>query len=327
MPKPTMTLKQLAGILNVSVSTISKALNDSPEISDATRARVKEVAHFYNYQPNRIAQNLKSGKTNIIALIIPSLQNFFFNDVLNGIEEALRETQYHLMINLTNESSAKEAQLVETLSHGLVDGLIIAMAEETQKQQAFDHFSPSKPIVFFDRIEENLNDFVNIKTNDAIAVENAVEYLMDKGRSTFALISTIHNLNVGKERKAGFVKAHNTHEKAIAHDLILESTKENVSAQTLALLKENKVDGIIALDEESSIAAVQACKTLGIERNRDIDVIGYASQKLAENMTPQLSTIDQHGDRIGKESVQILLDILQLKDYDLTHIKSELVIR
>ena len=149
-----ITLKGLSKILNLSISTISKSLNDSSEISQITKDRVKEVAKLYNYQPNRVAVNLKSGKTKTIGVVLPSIQNYFFNNVINGIEQTIENTGYNILISITNESHKKEKQHLNSLANGLVDGFIISVAEETQQLKDVEHYKNAlalkKPIIMFD---------------------------------------------------------------------------------------------------------------------------------------------------------------------------------
>ena len=139
--KKNITIKELSKILEVSISTVSKALNDSYEISDSTKERIKSAAKLHNYKPNKLAVNLKSGKTNTIGVVLPSIKNFFMSRVLRGIDSVIAKSQYNIIISITNESYDKEVQSVQTLSNGLVDAIIIAVSEETQIKQDFSHLN------------------------------------------------------------------------------------------------------------------------------------------------------------------------------------------
>ena len=159
-------------MLDVSISTVSKALNDSHEISPATKERIREAAKLYNYQPNRIAVNLKSGKANTIGVVIPSIQNFFMTQVLRGIESVIAETPYNIIISITNESYEKEAQIVNTLTQGFVDGIIVTVSEETFIKKAYDHFRSfdnRKALLMFDRVVGDVVcDKVLVDDEDAV---------------------------------------------------------------------------------------------------------------------------------------------------------------
>ena len=154
------TLKQIAKELDVSVSTVSKALNDSPEISEKTKTRIKEYAKLKNYKPNVIGLNLKNRKTKTIGVIIPNILNSFFAKVFSGIEKVADEKGYNVITCISNESLEKEINTLEMLSNGTIDGFILSVSEEAQKLQEYNHFkeiiSEGTPIVMFDRIADEV---------------------------------------------------------------------------------------------------------------------------------------------------------------------------
>jgi len=205
-----VTLKQLAKELNVSVSTVSKAINNSEEISKNTIIRVKELATFYNYKPNKVALSLKSNKTNTIGVIIPDILNHFFAKVLFGIEKDAAKKGYNIITCMSNESMKKEIGSLQLLANGSVDGFILSVAEETQLKSEIEHFNNTMkqglPIVMFDRVANDVRcDKVII--DDFDATNKATKLLMDQGRKAIAFISNINDLNVGKLREAGYKKA------------------------------------------------------------------------------------------------------------------------
>ena len=280
MARSNITLKQLSSILGVSISTISKALNDSHEISDATKKRIVELAKLHNYQPNKIAVGLKSGKTNTIAVVIPSVQNSFFARALYGIESLISDTNFNIIVCLTKESHAKEVETFNMLSNGVVDGFIVAVSEETQSLQNYDHFTNvldnGKSIVMFDRVIESVN-CGKVTTNDFTALSEATQKLIGSKRKHIVLLSTIHKLNVGQQRSEGYVKAMAT---AGLSPVILESDERLAGSVMVDYLKNNPVDAIIALDTDASLAALKAVKISGKQIPADVAVIGYASERM-----------------------------------------------
>ena len=286
MAGSNITLKQLSSILGVSISTISKALNDSHEISDATKTRIVELAKLHNYQPNKIAVGLKSGKTNTIAVVIPSVQNSFFARALYGIESLISDTNFNIIVCLTKESHAKEVETFNMLSNGVVDGFIVAVSEETQSLQNYDHFTNvlenGKSIVMFDRVIESVN-CGKVTTNDFTALSEATQKLIGSKRKHIVLLSTIHKLNVGQQRSEGYIKAMAT---AGLSPVILESDERLAGSVMVDYLKNNPVDAIIALDTDASLAALKAVKISGKQIPADVAVIGYASERMAHNLTP-----------------------------------------
>ena len=313
MAGSNITLKQLSSILGVSISTISKALNDSHEISDATKKRIVKSAKLHNYQPNKIAVGLKSGKTNTIAVVIPSVQNSFFARALYGIESMISNTNYNIIVCLTKESHSKEVETFNMLSNGVVDGFIVAVSEETQNLQNYDHFhnviENGKSVVMFDRVIESVN-CGKVTTNDFTALSEATQKLIESERKQIILLSTIQGLNVGKQRAQGYVKAM---EAAGLAPVLLESTDKLAGAVMADYLKSNPVDAIMALDTDASLSALKAVKSSGKKIPQDIAVIGYVSERMAHNLTPELTTINQHSYTIGNSAATMMVESLRTK--------------
>lgn len=301
-------------MLDVSISTVSKALNDSHEISPATKERIQEAAKLYNYQPNRIAVNLKSGRANTIGVIIPSVQNFFMTQVLRGIESVIADTPYNIIISITNESLEKEVQFVNTLTQGFVDGIIVTVSEETFLNREFSHFhnfDSRKALLMFDRVVGEV-ECDKVLVDDEDSVFKATQKLISSGRKQIVLTSTISNVSSGKKRIKGYTRAI----ESVHEPVLISDTEENIEKRVKDLLDDGKVDAIMALDEEASLASFRAGKAKKVLDNKKVSIVGYTSQKIAENLTPNLTTIDQNGVRIGELAAELLLKKLKkpLKD-------------
>lgn len=308
------TLKELAHILGVSVSTVSKALNDSPEISESTKKRIVDLATLHNYQPNKVAVNLKSGKTFTIGVVIPSIQNYFFAQVLLGIEKIVANSKYNIVISLTDESLQKEQEVIHTLTNGVVDGFIIAVAEETQMSQNYKHLenvlNSNKPIVMFDRVVKRIT-CDKVIVDDYQTIFDATTQLIEKNRRSIALVSTINKSSVGKSRAKGYKSAMAKHFGTFDEALIVETEIGVIKEKVGALLKEHPdVDAIITLDAESSLATLKVLKSNNYDIPGKIAVLGYADDLMAANLTPELTTIDQHGVSIGETSAKMILNKL-----------------
>ena len=303
--KKNITIKELSKILEVSISTVSKALNDSYEISDSTKERIKAAAKTYNYKPNKLAVNLKSGKTNTIGVVLPSIKNFFMSRVLRGIDSVIAKSNYNIIISITNESFDKEVQSVQTLSNGLVDAIIIAVSEETQIKKEFSHLSNlvgDIPLLMVDRIVNSIN-CDKVLVDDYNAIFNAVSDLIFEGKKSIALVSSINNLNVGKLRTKGYLAAIQNKQEPI----VLEGQEGYIESELSKLIESNKIDAIMALDQESSLAAFRIGKVKKVLNNKEVSIIGYASRVISEHLTPKLTTIDQHGKKVGITSARLLL--------------------
>jgi LacI family transcriptional regulator len=303
--KKNITIKELSKILEVSISTVSKALNDSYEISDSTKERIKSAAKTYNYKPNKLAVNLKSGKTNTIGVVLPSIKNFFMSRVLRGIDSVISKSNYNIIISITNESFDKEVQSVQTLSNGLVDAIIIAVSEETQIKKDFSHLSNlvgDIPLLMVDRIVNSIN-CDKVLVDDYNAIFNTVNELIFEGKKSIALVSSINNLNVGKLRTKGYLAAIENKQEPI----VIEGHEGYIESELSKLIESKKIDAIMALDQESSLAAFRIGKVKKVLNNKEVSIIGYASRVISEHLTPKLTTIDQHGKKVGITSAKLLL--------------------
>ena len=316
MQSSKLNISEIAKLLGVSKSTVSKALNNSHEISDSTKLRIQKFAAKNNYKPNKLAVNLKSGTTKTIGVIIPSIQNNFFAKVLKGIEFVATEADYNIITTISNESYKKEVKSIELLSSGVVDGFILAIAEETQINQNFNHFietiQQNKPIVMFDRVTKDLI-CDQVIVDDFKAAYQATLHFVNLKCKTIALVSTIDYLSVGKLRKDGYKKALTEAFGKVDNDLIIVANANNIDVKIMHLLKHKKIDAILALDEDAVLATYKASKFNNYNLDHHMAIIGYASEKIAENLTPSLTTLNQHGERIGRNSAHLLLDKLKNK--------------
>lgn len=318
--KSKTTLKQIALNLGVSVSTVSKALNDSPEISEPTKIKVQEFAKLNNYKPNITALNLKNRSTKTIGVIIPNILNSFFAKVFSGIEKVAEEKGYHVITCISNESLEKEIHTLQMLSNGTIDGFILSISEESQKNNQFDHFTDiindGIPIVMFDRVAENVN-CDKVIVDDFESAINATQHLIDTDCKKIALFSSIDNLSVGKLRAKGYFEALQKNNIEIDNNLvILTDSNEEFDSKISVFFKENKIDAIFAVDENSSSAAIKLGLQYGYKIPENLSVIGFADGIWSKRLTPSLSTVSQHGPEIGKTAAQLLIQKLESKDED-----------
>lgn len=232
--------------------------------------------------------------------------------VLRGIDSVIAKSQYNIIISITNESYDKEVQSVQTLSNGLVDAIIIAVSEETQIKQEFSHLNSligDIPLLMVDRIVNSIS-CDKVLVDDYNAVFNAVNELINEGRKSIALVSSINNLNVGKLRTKGYKSAVENKQDTI----IVEGPEEYLEKELTKLIDLNKIDAIMALDQESSLAAYRVGKKKEVLTNKKVAIIGYASRVISEHLTPKLTTIDQHGKKVGSTSARLLLK--RLDEFD-----------
>jgi len=322
--KTRATLKQIAKELHVSVSTVSKALNDSPEISEQTKIRIKEYAKLKNYKPNVIGLNLKNRKTKTIGVIIPNILNSFFAKVFSGIEKIADEKGYNVIMCISNESLKKEVHTLDMLSNGTIDGFILAISEEAQKLQEYNHFTAiineGTPIVMFDRIvDEVICDKVIVDDFDSAL--NSTQHLISIGCKNIALLSSIDNLSVGKLRAEGYLQALKNNKIEINPNLILRMDSEEALKEKIEEIFDNNViDGIFALDENDSVAALKIGLKKGYKVPEELSIIGFADGILASRrLSPSLTTVSQYGVEIGEESARLLINRLESKEENLPY--------
>lgn len=330
--KVKATLKQIAKELGVSVSTVSKALNDSPEISNLTKIKIQEFARLKNYKPNIMALNLKNRKTKTIGVIIPNILNSFFAKVFSGIEKVADQLGYHVITCISNESIIKEINTLQMLSNGTIDGFILSISEESQKNNDFRHFSEiindGTPIVMFDRVTDEVN-CDKVIVDDFESAIDATQYLINIGCRKIALFSSIDNLSVGKLRAKGFFKALENNNITVDDKLTIQT--ENIGdfdRKANVLFNENKIDGIFALDEHSAVSAIKMGLRWKYKIPENLSIIGFADGVWSRRLTPSLSTVSQHGPEIGEAAARMLIAKLENKEEEYSYktqiIKTEL---
>jgi LacI family transcriptional regulator len=309
-----VTLKQLAKELNVSISTVSKALNNSEEIGKETVKRVKELAELYNYKPNKVALSLKQNRTNTIGVIIPDILNHFLAKVLFGIEREATKYGYNIITCISNESLDKEKESLQLLANGSVDGFILCVSKETQIKNEVDHFNKTikqgLPIVMFDRVAHDvLCDKVIV--DDFDATYNATKSLFEEKRKRIVFISNIDDISVGKLRERGYNKAvleHKNHEPLV----LTMNRNDDAQEKVKTFFNENKlIDGVIAADSTSGIVAINVAVNLGLNVPKDISILGFSSKQASNLSLPKLTIIRQHAKTIGANAAKLLVERLK----------------
>lgn len=316
--KKKLTLKQIARELDVSVSTVSKALRDSIEISEDTRHKIKAFAKLYNYKPNNIALSLKNRKTKTIGVIIPEIIHHFFTTVISGIEQVANEKGYHVIICMSNNSFDKEVINMELLANGSTDGFIISVAKETQQKGDYHHLQEvieqGMPLVMFDRVIDGINcDKVII--DDVIGAKKAVQHLINTQCKNIALISTVDYVSVGKLRTQGYLEALGENEIEIQKNLILKVEDfDNSEVEIKKFLEGKNVDGVFAVNEHFAIYAIKAFTEQGLKVPDDVSVVGFTNGELSKLFNPSLTTVSQHGAEIGARAARLLIKKLENED-------------
>jgi len=312
------TIKDIARELNVSSSTVSRALKDYPGISDETKRKVKEVAEKLNYRPNAIALSLRKSRSFTIGVIIPEVVHFFFSTVISGIEEVASSRGYNVILSQTNESLTREKSSIDTMLSNQIDGFLVSFSKETTD---FDHFSRlldhGYPIVFFDRVP-NITHSINVMVDDYHGAYNATSHLISQGYSRIVHLAGPKNLSISKEREKGYRDALTNQGIAIDPSLIIEcafGTSDEGFKITENLFKEQKEkpDGIFANNDIAAAGAILACKSLGLSVPDDVGVVGFSNWQFCSMIEPTLSSVSQPGFKMGLKATELLLDLIEKK--------------
>jgi LacI family transcriptional regulator len=327
--KRKVTLKQIARELDVSISTVSKSLRNSIEISEDTRQKVQAFAKLYNYKPNNIALSLKNKKTKTICIIIPEIIHHFFATVISGVEQIANEKGYNVLVCLSDESFDKEVINMEMLASGSIDGFIMSLSKETQQKKDFHHITEvinqGMPVVMFDRVtNEILCDKVII--DDELASLNATQYLIDKGFTKIGLLTTVDYVSVGKLRTDGYLKALQHNGIIIDENLIIKiEDTENFEHNITQILTENKPDAIFAVNELFAVTAIKEAHKLGLKIPEDISIIGFTDGIISKYSSPSITTVSQNGIKMGAKAAQMLIERLEADDEEDENYKTEVI--
>jgi LacI family transcriptional regulator len=312
-----VNIKRLAQELNISIATVSKALNDSYEISLKTKNRVLTLAKELNYTPNPAASNLRSHKTKTIAVIIPCVANNFFSLSIKGIEEIARQYGYHVLIYQTHENIESEIVFTNSLLSGRVDGILTSVSSSEYNSEYYANLVKKIPLVFFDRVYENL-DAVKITTDDYEIAYHATEHLIECGCTRIAYLYGLENLPAGKARFAGYLDALKAHRIDVAEQLIIKYNEDGeLNLQHIKeLINGHKPDALFSSIEEFIIPSYCACRELGLQIPLDIKILSFSNLSTAELLSPSLTTITQPAFEIGREAAKCLFKILHNKQLD-----------
>lgn len=312
------TIKDIAKELNVSTSTVSRALKDYPGISEETKKKVKELADKLNYRPNAVALSLRKSKSFTIGVIIPEVVHFFFSTVISGVEEVAYAKGYNVILVQTNEKLSREKSSIETMLSNQIDGVLVSFSRETTD---FSHFRKLMdldfPIVFFDR-QPDLDNTVNVTVNDFQGAYDAVRHLASQGYTRIAHLAGPSNLAISKGRKAGYLQALEDAGLPSNPSWIVECPS-GTEAESYNLAKElfkdpsNRPNAIFAHHDIVAASAMMALKDMGLKIPEDVGVVGYSNWQFSSMIDPPLSTVSQPGFKIGENAANLLLEMIEGK--------------
>ncbi|MBI9067517.1 MAG: LacI family DNA-binding transcriptional regulator [Salinivirgaceae bacterium] len=309
--KKASTIKDIAKALGVSISTVSRALQDKHEISEETKVLVRKMAKEMKYRPNSMAVALKTQKTFSIGVVVPQIVSAFYASVVKGIEQVANDLGYQVFVSSSNEDMTKEQKNVFGFIDHRVDGMIISLSKATD---SFDHIhyveDQKLPLVLFDRTSKEIN-VPKVVANDADAAYMAISHLIDRGNKRIAFLTGPEHMLIGRNRFRGYKAALSNYDIPLDEDLIVRCniTVEDAKEEAKKLLNlPNPPDAIFGINDEVAIGALFAIKEKGLSIPGDISVVGFSNSNRSRYMEPSLTTLDQNPVKIGTLAAKLLFE-------------------
>ncbi len=332
MKKTQITIKDIARELNISPSTVSRALKNHPDISQATKDSVNKYAKDFNYKPNSLALSLRMSRNNTIGIIVPEIIHYFFSSILSGIEQVANQEGFNVIISQSNEDYETEVRNTQALIATRVSGVLASLSKHTTNYDHFQEIIDSDiPLVFFDRICIGINTD-RVVVDDYSGAFAAVEYLIQTGCKRIAFYSSPLHLEISKNRKNGYLDALRKYALPVDESLIYVcDTREEAIIITPEILDQpNRPDGFFAINDHCAAGIMYAVKSAKLRIPEDVAIFGFSDGELAKACDPMLSTVEQHGYEMGKNAAALLLDKINGKthgQYTNKIVRTNLIIR
>lgn len=311
MSKSRVTIKDLAKELEISTSTVSRALCDKWDIKPETRKAVLELAERWNYKPNPVSLSLRQNQSMFIGVIVPEFVNSFFSEVIIGIQSILNPEGYHVLIMQSNESHENELQNMKALEAQLVDGFLISVTHESKNTDYFSKLIEANfPLVFFNRVCDVLNAPC-VMIDDYKWAFCAVEHLVRQGCRRIMHLAGPENLLIARNRKLGYMDALRKYGLPIDENLIIDcgiTMEKGVMAAHVILEMDVLPDAIFAVNDPVAIGAMKTLQKNGLRIPGDIAIVGFSESKAASIVEPNLTSVEQPTLEMGRSAAQLLLE-------------------
>lgn len=321
MNKPA-TIKDIARQLNISISTVSRAMRNAPDVNAETRKAVMALSDELNYQPNKLALSLKQKQTHNIGVIVPNL-DYVLATMVKGIDEVALEAGYTVMVCQSNESFGREIVNTRRLLDSLVDGFIISVSSETK---VFDHFKKitekQMPMVVFDRVSPDLVA-PSVRIDNMDGGLQATEHLIEQGYKRIAILAGPRNLGISNSRLDGYIHALKKNKISPDQELIIHCDFNQdyayVATQELLSMKK-RPDAIFTISDRMAIGAMLAIKEKGLSMPHDIGLVGFNNEPVTRLVTPAISSVDQPAFELGKIAAKLFIETVH-NNQDMSHVE------
>ena len=322
----TPTLKDIAQRLNVSISTVSRAIRNSPDVKPETKKSILALVEEFNYQPNQLALSLRNKQTHTIGVLVPNL-DYVLSMMVRGIDEIALESGYTVMICQSNESYGREILNTRRLLDSLVDGLIISVSSETK---TFEHFKKIQekniPMVLFDRVTPELK-VPSVRIDNEGGGFQATEHLIEQGYKRIAILAGPENLEISNRRMDGYLNALRKHNIKIDESLIFhcDFNQDYAFFATQELLSmKKKPDAIFTISDRLAIGAMLAIKQKGLNMPHDIGLVGFNDEPILNLVSPTISSVEMPSFELGKLAAKLFIEALHNVDDDMSNIEKVL---
>jgi len=306
-------MKDIARELGTSVATVSRALQDSPRISEERRKMIQAYAREHNFYPNAFGEALRHSRTmpsRVIGVVVPEFTHYYFSSILTGIEETAISRGYYIMVALSNEQYEREVSICEMFHRQKVCGVIVSQAKDTRNYDHFQRLIDSGiPMVFYDRICTGVNAS-RVVVDDYTGAYNAVTHLIETGCRRIAFYGAPRHLEISKNRFNGYKDALLKHGMKIDDSIIgVCDNREDAEIITPKLMAlETPPDGYFAVNDDTAIGILYTVKHAGKRVPEDVSICGFTNGQRAVACDPMLTTVEQRGKRVGEEAAGILID-------------------
>lgn len=331
--KGEVTIYDISRMLNISASTVSRALNNSPQVRKELRKKIMQTAQEMGYQHNKFAANLRQKRTRTLGVVIPRIDSHFMSTVISGMEKVANNSGYQLLISQSEESSALEEANIQALFNSRVDGLLVSLSYETKNKDAFKNvLRKDIPLVFFDRVFE-CGNCVSVVIDNFRAGYDATQHLIDQGCSKIVHAAGSLNRNVYNDRYRGFRQA--LEDNSITFDermLIVTDLGDNSGISILNQLLNNgsMPDGIFTANDNSAVSLICELKRKGFRVPDDIAVVGFNDDPVSRIIEPNLTTVRYPGRAMGEVAASTMIRILEGTQYEKVNsitLSHELIVR
>jgi LacI family transcriptional regulator len=326
------TINDIARALNITASTVSRALNQHPSISEATRQAVHEKAKDLNYKPNQLAAALRSGRSHTVGVVVSAADRSFFGKVIRGIEDEVAPAGYNVVVTQTHDEYEREKQVLETLIRSQVDGVIASLGKYSPSH---DHYrrlvEGGMPLVLFDNTDEDLG-VSQVVIDDFEGAYMAVKHLIEQGCRRIAHFAGPQHLPIYAQRLSAYQTALADHDLPFASELVVDCPSE-VSSGLESIQKlwslSQRPDGLFSSSDYAALGAIKWLKDQGVVMPDQLCIVGFSNEPFTSFIDPALSTVDQHSRRMGRRAARLLLEEIKIDKPkpSRTILKPELIIR